>query len=317
VQESTVMTEESLLAAIGLEKIGTGKDLQVVIGASKPLGRAVVDELASEGSKVRAVVQREATVSDSFPASVEVVTADPLDQGSMVEACRGGTTVYGCHQPNYSTWKEVYPQVTANVLFASIDVRADLVFASHVITRETDNSRQENDVFNAHNSNLIRTMVVRMPQLYGERVVNKLWQGIFDSVAAGKKAHWMGDLDVERSLLYVGDAASKMVLLGKSLWAFGRAWNLAGPVPISGKSFIEAAFKAAGKDPRIGHWGRGVMLTGSLLASDAKGFLELPYNYYESFILDGSEFSEAFRSAPYLPHEEAVARTYRWFEGSR
>jgi nucleoside-diphosphate-sugar epimerase len=293
--------------------IETGKDTQVVIGAAKPLGRAVVEELAASGSRVRGVVLGAIPVSDPFPASVEVVSADPLKPGSMVEACKGGKVVYDCFEPSYSNWKTVYPQVTTSVLLASIEVGADLVFASHLIAEEGENAHQEKDLFNANLSNLIRTLVVRMPQLYGERVVNALWQHIFESAALGKKAHWMGDPEVARSLLYVGDAASKMILLGRSLWAYGHAWNLSGPTPISGRSFIENVFRAAGREPNVGHWGRGVMLTGRLLGSDAKEFLALPYNYYDSFVLDGSEFREAFPSAPYIPHDEAIARTYRWF----
>jgi len=315
VGESVLLEKESPAAAAGLESIGTGKDLEVVIGAAKPLGRAVLEELTASGSKVRAVVQGAQTVTDPLPATVEVVVADHLQPSSMAEACRGARMVYDCFEPSYQTWKQAYPLVTANVLSASIEVGADLVFASHLISEEGENSHQENDIFNAHNSNLIRTLVTRMPQLYGEGVVNALWQHIFESVARGKKAHWMGDPAVTRSLLYLGDAASKMVLLGKSLWAYGRGWNLSGPAPISGRAFIEEAFKAAGRKPNVGHWGRGVMLTGRLLGSDAKGFLELPYDYYDSFTLDGSEFTEAFPSSSFTPHEEAIARTYRWFEG--
>jgi nucleoside-diphosphate-sugar epimerase len=301
------------MAMAGLERIETGKELQVVVGATKPLGRAVVEELAATGSTVRGVVQSAVPVNDPFPASVEVVAANPLNPGAMVKACRGGAVVYDCFEPSYSTWKKDFPQVTANVLLASIEAGADLVFASHLIAEELENERQENDLFNANNSNLIRTLVARMPQLYGERVINRLWQHIFESAALGKKAHWMGDPEVTRSLLYVGDAASKMVLLGRSLWAYGRAWNISGPAPISGRTFIENVFRAAGREPDVGHWGRGVMLTGRLLGSDAKGFLELPYDYYDSFILDGSEFMEAFPSSPFTPHAEAIARTYRWF----
>jgi len=309
--------EQSLLEMAGLERIGTGKDLNVVIGASKPLGRAVLGELLAAGLRVRGVVQGTVTPSDPFPESAEITAGDPMRAQSMVEACRGGAVVYDCFEPGYPNWKQVYPQATANVLLASIEVGADLVFAGQLLDNDKENAHQENDIFNAHNSNLIKTLVLRMPQLYGERVVNKLWQHIFESAAQGKKAHWMGDPGVPRSLLYVEDAASKMVLLGRSLWAYGRGWNLSGPPPITGRAFIESVFKAAGKNPKVGHWGRGVMLTGSLLGSDAKGFLELPYNYYEPFVLDGSEFIEAFPSSPYTPHEEAIAKTYRWFQDRR
>jgi nucleoside-diphosphate-sugar epimerase len=314
VGESEPQVEDSSLTIAGLERIRTEVGLQVVMGAARPLGRAVVEELAAAGSKVRGVLLDAATVGDSFPASVEVVAADPLKPGSLVEACRGGEVVYDCFEPSHSNWKRAFREGTGNVLLASIEAGADLVLANHLIAEEGENASTERDLLNAHRSNLIRTLVARMPQLYGPHVVNKLWQGIFESAFLGKKAHWMGDPEVARSLLYVGDAASKMILLGRSLWAYGRTWNLSGPAPISGRTFIEHAYRAAGREPKVGRWGRGVMLTGRFLSSDAKGFLELPYNYYDPFVLDGSEFTEAFPSMAYIPHDQAIATTYRWFE---
>ena len=301
-------------ARTGLERITTGTGLLVVMGAARPLGRAVLGELAAAGSNVRGVALDAAAVDGSFPASVEIVAADPLKPGSLVEACRGGGVIYDCFEPSHSNWKRAFREATGSVLLASIEVGADLVLANHLIAQEDENASMEKDLLNAHRSNLIRTLVARMPQLYGEGVVNRLWQDIFESAVLGKKAHWMGDPDVARSLLYVGDAASKMILLGRSPWAYGRIWNLSGPAPITGRAFIESAFKAAGRKPNVGRWGRGVMLTGRLLSSDAKGFLELPYNYYDPFVLDGSEFVEAFPSTTYTPHEEAIATTYKWFD---
>ena len=301
-------------ATTGLERIGAGTGLQVVMGTARPLGRAVLEELAAAGSRVRGVALDEAAVEGPLPASVEIVAADPLETGSLVRACKEGEMVYDCFEPSHSNWKRAFREATGNVLLASIEAGADLILANHLVAEEGENASIENDLFNAHQSNLNRTLVARMPQLYGPRVVNRLWQGIFESAALGKTAHWMGDPDVTRSLLYVGDAASKMILLGRSVWAYGRAWNLSGPAPISGRAFIEHAFRAANREPNVGRWGRGVMLTGRLLSSDAKGFLELPYNYYAPFVLDGSEFMEAFPSVPYTPHDEAIAKTYRWFE---
>ena len=301
-------------ATAGLERIGTGAGLQVVMGAARPLGRAVLEELAAAGSRVRGVTLDAATVEGPLSASVEIVAADPLKPESLVKACRDGEAVYDCFEPSHSNWKRVFREATGNVLLASIEAGADLILANHLIAEEGENASTESDLLNAHRSNLIRTLVARMPQLYGPGVVNRLWQDIFESAILGKTAHWMGDPEVARSLLYVGDAASKMILLGRSPWAHGRAWNLSGPAPISGRAFIEHAYRAAGREPKVGHWGRGVMLTGRFLSSDAKGFLELPYNYYNPFVLDGSEFMEAFPSIAYTPHDEAIAKTYRWFE---
>lgn len=312
--EKESRAETSPGATARLEKIVTGAGLQVVMGAAHPLGRALLEELAAGGSRVRGVTLDATTVKGPLPNSVEIVAADPLNPGNLVQACRGGEVVYDCFEPSHSNWKRAFREATGSILLASIEAGAELVLANHLIAEERENASTENDLLNAHRSNLIRTVVARMPQLYGPGVVNRLWQNIFESAVVGKKAHWMGDPEVARSLLFVGDAASKMILLGRSLWAHGRAWNLSGPAPISGRTFIEYAYRAAGREPRVGHWGRGVMLTGRFLSSDAKGFLELPYNYYDPFILDGSEFTEAFPSMAYTPHEEAIGKTYGWYE---
>ncbi|MGD0396462.1 MAG: NAD-dependent epimerase/dehydratase family protein [Nitrososphaerales archaeon] len=303
---------ERIAKEAGLQ-IETGAGLQIVMGAGRPLGRAVLEELAAVGSRVRGVTLDAATMGGPLPDSVEIVAADPLKPGSLVKTCEGGEVIYDCFEPSHSNWKRVFREATGNILLASIDAGAELVLANHLIADERENASTESDLLNAHRSNLIRTVIARMPQIYGPGVMNTLWQDIFESAVSGKKAHWMGDPEVARSLLYVSDAASRMILLGRSLWAHGRTWNLSGPAPISGRSFIEYAYRAAGKEPKVGHWGRGVMLTGRFLSSDAKGFLELPYDYYDSFVLDGSEFMEAFPSVPYTPHEEAIAATYRWF----
>jgi hypothetical protein len=50
------------------------------------------------------------------------------------------------------------------------------------------------------------------------------------------------------------------------------------------------------------------------LSSDARGFLERPYNYYAPFFLGESEFMETFQSVACTPRDEAIVKTYRWFE---
>ena len=197
---------------------------------------------------------------------------------------------------------------------ASIEAGATLVYASPLVLSETENNQLEEDVLNGHRWNIMKSVVVRMPQLYGPGVVNRLWEAIFESAASGEKAHWIGDPAVLRSLLYVNDAAGKMVTIGKSVWAYGRRWSLAGAGPISGAEFMELAYKAAMKTPKYGHWGRGIMITG-ILGSDSRKLLEIPYDYYSPFVINGADFQRAFPSSTYKPHVEAIAETYEWFKG--
>jgi nucleoside-diphosphate-sugar epimerase len=285
----------------------------VVLGADRPLGRVLVDALLSESREVRGVYLERRAVDQGSIRGAQTVLIDPAEAFNVTEACQGAQVIYDCYEPNYSAWKQVWPQVTSNAVLAAIEVGAPFVFASHLLNSESENERQEAEVLRAHNSKLISTAVVRLPQLIGYRVINPLWKLIYDSVLAGKKAHWIGDPDVPRSLLDVEDAARAMIQLAESPRLFGRTWSVASPESITGRQFIELAFKAVGRKPDVGRWGRGIVLTGGLLASDAREVLKMPYDYYTAFELNGKDFADALSSFHFVPFESSVSKGIQWY----
>ena len=292
---------------------GTGdRGMAVVLGVEGPLGRVLVDTLLSQSREVRAVYLDRKAARGSIPGA-QTVLINPSEAFYVTEACRGATVVYDCYEPNYSEWKQSWPKITSNVVLAAIEVGAALVFASHLLNSESENERQEADVLRAHSSKLIRTVVVRIPQLTGVRVINPLWKLIYDAVLAGKKAHWVGDAEVPRSLLDVEDAARAMQQLAENPQLCGRTWNVASPSLITGRQFVEFAFQAVGLKPNVGCWGRGIVMTGGLLGSDAKDVLKMPYDYYSTFELNGKDFAEALPSFYFTPPEKSVSNGIRWY----
>lgn len=292
---------------------GTGNPgLNVVLGAEGPLGLVLAEGLASESKEVRAVFLERVTGDYGLP-QVQKVVIDALKAGNVVEACKGAGIIYDCYEPNYASRKEVWAQVTSNVLLASIEVSAPLIFASHLLNSELENATMEGDILRAHQSNLVPTVVARLPQLIGARVINPLWKMIYDSVLSGKKAHWVGDSKVPRSFLDVEDAARAIILLAENAPTQGRAWNIAGPEAITGNKFIELAFRAIGREPKVGSWGRGVFLTGAL-SSEAREMTRMPYDYYSSFILEGNEFAETFASFQFATPDESVSKGIEWYK---
>ncbi|HZW85445.1 MAG TPA: NAD(P)H-binding protein [Nitrososphaerales archaeon] len=288
--------------------------LHVVLGAGKALGRAVVERLASESRNVRAVVLDPSQADTRFPEGVETAVVDPMQVQSIADQCKGAYVVYYCYEPSYSAWKKVWPEVTSNVLLASIDAGVSTIFTSPLVQSSEDNARVEHEILKAHGGGLTRTTVARIPQLYGARVLNPLWRLVYDSAIEGKKAHWVGDLEVRRTFLDVDDAANALVTLGNSVWTHGRTWSVASPGTLTGREFIELAFKAAGNTPKVGKWGRGIVLTGSLLATDARAIIEMPYDYYDQFVVDGKDFSEAFPTFSYTSPEKTMAKALSWYK---
>jgi hypothetical protein len=299
--------------------VDTARDVggvYVVLGVERPLGRVLVDVLLSESKKVRAVYLERLPGADVRIPEAQTVIIDPAEAFNVTEACTGASIVYDCYEPNYSTWKRTWPRVTSNVVLSAIEVSATLVFASHLLSSESENERQEAEVLKAHNSGLIRTAVVRLPQFIGVRVLNPLWKLIYDAVLAGKKAHWVGDPDVPRSLLDVEDAATAMVQLAETPALCGKTWGVASPESITGRQFIELAFKAVNRKPEVGSWGRGIVLTGGLLGSDAREVLKMPYDYHTPFRLDGKDFADALPTFHFTPPEVSLAKGIGWYKGS-
>ncbi len=291
--------------------------INVVIGAARPLGAAVVESLARKGEHVRALVLDPGRLSTKFSPSVEIVAANPLDTQSLTEACTEATTIFDCFEPPYSRWAELRPKIASNTLLTAITANATFVLASEVFLSESDNQEMEKDSFEAHSSRLTEVVVARLPQMYGPTITDSLFLEIFDSALKGKKAHWPGDLDAPRSLLYLNDAAEAIIRLASSREAFGKAWNIAGPTPLSGRRFIESAFRAAGKSGGANSWGRVVVLTRGLIDSDARGMIGLPYDFGKPFVLDGSQFQQAFPDFAFTPEESGIEQTVEWYRRAR
>ena len=165
----------------------------------------------------------------------------------------------------------------------------------------------------AHQSGDVRVVIPRFPDYYGPNVTNRLVAPIFEAALAGKKASWLGRLDVPHDLVYIHDAAAACVLLGATDSAYGQAWHVPGAGPVTGREFIKMAFKASGKKPNIGLMGRGFFRFFGLFVPDAREMLELLYEFEAPLVLDGSKFARAFPSFKFTPHENAVSQTFEWF----
>jgi nucleoside-diphosphate-sugar epimerase len=86
-----------------------------------------------------------------------------------------------------------------------------------------------------------------------------------------------------------------------------------GAGPITGREFIEMAFKAAGNKPDIGLLnGRSIQAAGQMIP-EVREMIELMYKFEEPLVLDGSKFSTEFPLFKYTSHEDGIRKTIHWF----
>jgi nucleoside-diphosphate-sugar epimerase len=118
-------------------------------------------------------------------------------------------------------------------------------------------------------------------------------------------------------MLDVGDAAEALVQLAGSSESFGRAWTVASPEAITGRQFIELAFKGVGRKPDVGSWGRGIVLTGGFLSSGPREVLKMPYDYYSPLTLDGREFAELIPAFHFTSAEKSISQGIKWYQAGQ
>lgn len=299
------------------QKLGTKGEvpltrLEVVVGSTLPLGLALTRRLSAEGRQVRALVLSAKRARGLFPESVEMMEIEPK-RTSIQDACVDGSVVYDLFEPLSARQTKTCADVASAVLLAAIQSSAHVVIASHTFNSELDNLTMETDALATERSGFAKVVVARLPQIYGPGVRSPLIGSVCHEVLTKNTAHWLGDLDVPRSFVYIDDAVSALMLLQKTDSARGRVWNVAGPTPISGREFIKEAFASSGKTGNALVWGRGLMLTARLLDKRAREFLNLPYDYYASYVLDPEEFVSEFPDFEFTSNNVGIAATARWY----
>ncbi len=103
--------------------------LQVVLGASGGTGRSIVNELARQGRRVRAVSRGDVA---GLPAGVEHVRADLYDPADAIRAVAGSSVVYHAAQPAYEKWEGNFERLNASIADATAAAGARLVFADNL-----------------------------------------------------------------------------------------------------------------------------------------------------------------------------------------
>jgi len=103
-------------------------------------------------------------------------------------------------------------------------------------------------------------------------------------------------------------------MLGKTASSYGEMWHVPGPGPITGREFIDMAFKTAGKKPNIGILNERMIREAGQLNAEVQELIELLYEFEEPLVLDGSKFSTKFPLFRYTSHEEGIKKAIHWYQ---
>ena len=57
-----------------------------------------------------------------------------------------------------------------------------------------------------------------------------------------------------------------------------------------------------------------MVMTGSLLAGSTRGILDMPYDYYSPFVLDGGEFAASYPDFGFVDAASSVRDGLEWYK---
>lgn len=304
-------------------------DLYVIFGTG-PVGLAVMNELVTQGQRVR-LVNRSGQAS--APAGVEVVAADAFDPAQTRPLCQGAATIYNCTNPPYHQWPELFPRLQAGVLAGAMAAGAKLVSMENVYmygptggrpltedlpyaaqTRKgSTRAKMAEELLKAHQRGEVRVTIGRASDFFGPGVLNSAaGERVFRPALAGKMVQVLGNPDMPHTYTYVPDIGRALAILGQRDEALGRAWHLPSAPTVSNREFLSMVFAAAGHPPRIQAAPKWLIQALGLFNPNLRELVEMMYEFEEPFIVDHSQFRQTFGDLA-TPLPDAIRATLGWF----
>ncbi len=243
--------------------------MQLVLGSTGSLGSAVVNELTSSGTPVRALVRSLAKASKVFvnPYKVDLAGGSVEDPRTLEKAFDGVEVFHNCINAPYSNWSTL-PEIHRRITDAASKVKARMVFPGNVYiyghcgTEKVREDHQRNpcskkgrirlgleDTFmRLSREGAVPCAIVRFPDYYGPNAAS-VADGIFRAALDNKNARWPGRLDAMHEFIFISDAAKAVVAASERPDAAGQDFNVPGPEPIRVRDFIDRVFAQAGFEP--------------------------------------------------------------------
>jgi nucleoside-diphosphate-sugar epimerase len=286
--------------------------MHVVVGAG-PIGTATAEHLLSEGHEVVMV-----TRSGSGPADVRRVAADATDADRLAELARGADAIYNCANPPYHRWPELWPPLAAALLTAAERTGAVLVTMSNlygygpVRGPMTENlplasttakgqirAQMWRDALAAHEAGRIRMTEARASDFLGRGAQSLFTTQVVPAVRAGRRAMVPANLDAPHSVTFTGDVGRTLATLATDPRAYGRAWHVPSPPPVTMRALATRYAELAGAPvPRLSRMPGPILRLGGLFNAEAREFAEVRYQFEDPWILDSSAAQTTFGLVP-------------------
>jgi nucleoside-diphosphate-sugar epimerase len=278
----------------------------VVVGAG-PIGSSVATLLADAGEQVR-VITRSGRGPDH--PHIERIAADAADATRLTALTTGAAALYNCANPRYTRWETDWPPLSSALIAAAQRTGAVLATTGNLyvygpvdgpMTESTPLAatgrkgrvriRMWEDALAAG----IRTVEVRGSDYIGPAADSVFTFALLPAIEKGATARVPADIDLPHTFTYTGDVARTLVALAADERAWGRAWHVPSPEPITIRELADRFFRVSGR-PAVKVVGlpRWLPRLAAPFVPMVRELVEMDYQFYRPFVLDSSLVTRTF-----------------------
>lgn len=311
----------------------------VILGKG-PIGRTLAQELASGGHDV-VIASRSGgapawrgPAPDGSAGSVTHAAVDATDAGAVADLAAGAVAIHSCLNPPYHRWPAEWPALHEATLLAGERSGAVVVMAgnlygygagTHHMTEASPLASTERkgrvraQMWAAaeqwHRAGRVRVTEVRGSDYLGPEAEEHAHAGarMLRPLLAGRTVQPVGRPDVLHSWTYLPDFARAMARAAVTEQAWGRAWHVPSPEPLTFRDVARRFAAAAGLDePRVRAVPMPAVRLLGLVLPQMRELARVGYQHSEPFVMDTTTSEAALGLAP-TPWEAIVAETLAAF----
>jgi nucleoside-diphosphate-sugar epimerase len=303
--------------------------MQLVVGAGT-VGATTAALLAESGEQVR-LVTRSGTGPDH--PNVELLAADATDAQALARLARGATVLYNCANPAYHRWLTHWPPLAAAILAAAQSAGAALVMAGNLyvygpvrrpmaedlplaatLPKAQVRIRMWTDALAAYGAGRLRGVTeIRASDFIGPR--HSLIESALPAMRAGRPVRVPMPLDYPHTFTYTGDFARALIAIGGDDRAYGQAWHVPSPDPMTPRQLALRVARVAGLPaPTFARIPEPLIWAAGLVDPFAREFRKVSYQFKRPFVLDARHTAATFGLAP-TDVDEAIRATIAATDG--
>lgn len=310
----------------------------LIIGATGAIGHAFAKALQDANEHATLLVRDRRKAIESFDSTrgFTIVEGDVKDTALLKSIAEGTEFIFHGANTSYENWASAMPAMTQSVIEAAEHSGATVIFPGNNYNfGQTDYPISEITPFNpsaplgevrvdlekmlqsATDQGRIRTLIVRMAEIWGPNVTNKQFAPVFENALQGKAMPWLISTEPAQQLLYAPDAGRAILALTRlgERSAYS-VYNVGGTLVPSVRSWLEQIADVAGVPARISLIPKLMVSLLGRVIPVMREVASLSYKYETSVVLNDAKFRVALPSFEQTPMKEAIAETLAWFKAN-